>query len=52
MPQNTKELIIEGGNHAQFGNYGKQSGDGEATIDPSEQQNQTIEFVIKSLQFK
>ena len=52
LPENTKELIIEGGNHAQFGNYGIQSGDGEATIDSSEQQNQTVEFVIKSLQLK
>ena len=26
------EYVIKGGNHAQFGNYGKQKGDGEASI--------------------
>lgn len=31
------ELIIEGGNHAGFGMYGEQKGDGEATIDNEEQ---------------
>lgn len=36
-PKNSLEYIIEGGNHAQFGDYGKQSGDGEATISKEEQ---------------
>lgn len=30
-------IIINGGNHAQFGSYGKQSGDGEPTISAQEQ---------------
>ena len=30
------EIIIEGGNHAGFGSYGAQSGDGEASITPAE----------------
>lgn len=34
-------LVIEGGNHANFGNYGKQEGDGTATIS-SEQQQQLV----------
>ncbi len=38
---------IEGGNHAQFGNYGIQAGDGEATIDHTQQQNLTIEEIIR-----
>ncbi len=35
--------IIDGGNHAQFGNYGKQAGDPDATISSGEQQNITVE---------
>lgn len=34
-------VCIEGGNHAQFGNYGKQKGDADATISTEAQQNQT-----------
>lgn len=33
---------IQGGNHAQFGNYGPQKGDLPATISAEEQQNQTV----------
>jgi pimeloyl-ACP methyl ester carboxylesterase len=32
LPANHEESIIEGGNHAYFGMYGTQSGDGKATI--------------------
>lgn len=32
LPKGSKEKCIEGGNHAQFGSYGKQKGDGEARI--------------------
>ena len=35
-------VVIEGGNHAQFGNYGKQKGDPDATISSEEQQNITV----------
>lgn len=36
----TQNIVkIEGGNHAQFGNYGKQKGDPDATITAEEQQN-------------
>ncbi len=38
-------VIIEGGNHAQFGNYGKQPGDPDATITAEQQQQQTIDAV-------
>jgi hypothetical protein len=34
--------LIEGGNHAQFGYYGKQSGDGFASITKEEQQSIVI----------
>ncbi len=43
LPESTVEYIIFGGNHALFGDYGEQSGDGEARIAPQEQ----IEAVIK-----
>ena len=36
---------IEGGNHAQFGNYGPQKGDSPATITAAEQQEQTVEAI-------
>jgi hypothetical protein len=32
LPEDTKEIIISGGNHAYYGYYGQQEGDGEATI--------------------
>ena len=44
---NYSEVVIDGGNHAQFGNYGKQKGDGEADISAEEQQTQTIQSIRK-----
>lgn len=38
----TNTVPIEGGNHAQFGNYGPQKGDLTATISTQEQQVQTV----------
>ena len=40
---------IEGGNHAQFGNYGPQKGDASATISAEEQQKQTVEAIEEFL---
>ena len=37
-PENYVEYCIEGGNHAFFGDYGLQKGDGEALLTPEEQQ--------------
>ncbi len=37
LPIDTIEFIIRGGNHAQFGDYGPQDGDGEAMISGEEQ---------------
>lgn len=49
MPLNTRYVMIEGGNHAQFGWYGSQRGDNEARITREEQQsivvNETVEFL-------
>lgn len=42
LPADTNWVRIEGGNHAQFGDYGLQPGDGEAAISPQEQWQQVI----------
>ena len=41
-----KEYIIEGGNHCQFGSYGFQKGDNEATISHEEQIHITVESIL------
>jgi dienelactone hydrolase len=45
LPADTKVILIEGGNHAQYGNYGPQAGDGVATISREEQQQQTVKAI-------
>lgn len=44
-PVNTREFIIEGGNHAQFGSYGHQESDGKATITADEQTEKTAGII-------
>lgn len=46
-PKNATEVIIKGGNHAGFGCYGNQKGDGEASISQKEQQEQTVDAIIQ-----
>ena len=46
LPENTTELVIDGGNHAQFGSYRKQDGDGEAEITAEEQLEFTADAII------
>ena len=46
-PPQSFEVVIEGGNHAQFGNYGSQAGDNAATISAAAQQEQTVDAVLK-----
>lgn len=43
------EYVIEGGNHAQFGSYGEQKGDGEATVSAEEQVEQTVREIFAVL---
>ncbi len=49
LPDDTQYVVIDGGNHAQFGSYGFQPGDNEATISPEEQWAQistaTVDFL-------
>ena len=44
------EFVIEGGNHAQFGSYGAQKGDGEASITGQEQIEITVSVIISFVQ--
>lgn len=46
MPKSYTEICIEGGNHAWFGNYGEQDGDGIAKISREEQQKQTADAIL------
>ncbi|MBN1304425.1 MAG: alpha/beta hydrolase [Anaerolineales bacterium] len=43
LPSTTEWLVIEGGNHAQFGDYGVQPGDNQAAISRVDQQRQAVE---------
>lgn len=43
---------IEGGNHAQFGNYGKQKGDADAVISAAQQQKEAVEAVVEFMKQK
>lgn len=45
-PTNSKEFVIEGANHAQFGDYGFQSGDGKASITKEKQWQITVSTII------
>ncbi len=47
MDYNLTEYVIDGGNHAQFGSYGNQSGDGVATISPENQRIQTEREILE-----
>ena len=42
------DYALPGGNHAQYGNYGDQRGDGAAAIGRDEQQRLTVEHIIRS----
>ena len=46
LPADYQEIEIAGGNHAQFGSYGKQRGDGAASISAEEQQKATVDAIL------
>ena len=46
LMKNLTEVIIDGGNHVQFGYYGHQSGDNNADITSQDQQNQTVDEIL------
>lgn len=45
LPDDYMEIVLDGGNHGQFGDYGMQAGDGTATISPNQQQQLTVEGI-------
>jgi pimeloyl-ACP methyl ester carboxylesterase len=47
LPAATTLEVIEGGNHAQFGHYGPQKGDGTASVSREEQQRLTTNAILK-----
>jgi hypothetical protein len=49
LPADTIFVSIEGGDHAQFGWYGPQSGDNPATISREDQQNQIVRLTLDFL---
>lgn len=49
LGEGVSELVIEGGNHAQFGSYGEQSGDGSASISAEDQRQLTADFIAQHL---
>ena len=52
LPDDTTEVVIDGGNHAQFGSYGAQDGDGTAKISASDQLEITAEKIIDFIRCK
>jgi hypothetical protein len=50
LPPDTVFVAIDGGNHAQFGDYGDQAGDLPATISREDQQEQVISATIMLLE--
>ena len=46
MPDSARELVIEGGNHAYYGNYGEQANDGQADITRENQQAQATDALV------
>ena len=46
LPEDTTEVVLDGGCHAQFGSYGPQDGDGIPTISGEEQVRQTAEAIV------
>jgi hypothetical protein len=50
LPASTERVEINGGNHAQFGWYGDQSGDNPATISRAQQQSQIENATVQLLQ--
>jgi pimeloyl-ACP methyl ester carboxylesterase len=49
LPYDSQYIEIIGGNHAGFGWYGPQNGDGEAQITKQEQQNQIVNATVNFL---
>ena len=49
LPEDTEFVVIDGGNHAQFGDYGIQPGDNQATLTRLDQQGQAVDATVRFL---
>lgn len=47
LPQSAVFTVIEGGNHAQFGSYGEQPGDGIALISAADQRDKIVQATVE-----
>lgn len=47
FPKDTYFQVINGGNHAYFGDYGFQNGDNNASISQANQENETVSLILK-----
>jgi len=50
IPKDSKNIIIPGGNHSQFGSYGLQKKDNKARITRKEQQSKTVHLIIEMIE--
>ena len=49
VPECYREISLGGANHAGFGNYGPQEGDGEATMEREMQQERTVHYILRMM---
>ena len=49
LPKSTRRVVIKGGNHAGFGDYGIQAYDGKRTISLEDQQDQVTKHLVAFL---
>ena len=49
LPEAVQEILLDGGNHACFGSYGLQEGDGVSLISPEKQMEKTVEQILEFL---
>ena len=50
LPEDTLEQVLEGGNHAGFGSYGHQEGDGIAILEPGVQLDWAAERILEFME--
>lgn len=50
LPADTQFVVIDGGNHGQFGDYGLQPGDKQATVTRANQQAEVVDATVQFLQ--
>lgn len=50
LPKDAQFFEIQGGNHAGFGDYGEQKGDGKATITNEQQIRESVQFILNVLE--